>query len=81
MTAKAARARDYLDWFEITRAREASGEFDDYMRLKERLESNPHRRDDKLSQSLDRMDAIFSRGDVPAPANVPPVQNPLLLPE
>ena len=62
MTAKAKRARDYLDWFEITRARETSGAFDDYMRLKDRLKANPHRRTDDLSKYLDRMDAIFSRG-------------------
>ena len=62
MNAKAARARDYLDWFEISRARETSGAFDDYLRLKERLKSNPHRRDDGLSRYLDRLDAIFSRG-------------------
>jgi hypothetical protein len=62
MTAKTARARDYLDWFEITRARETSGAFDDYLRLKEHLKSNPHRRNDALSRYLDRLDAIFSRG-------------------
>ncbi|MEO5912601.1 MAG: hypothetical protein ABIS50_00095 [Luteolibacter sp.] len=62
MTAKAARASDYLNWFEITRARETSGAFDDYLRLKERLKSNPHQRDDELSKYLDRLDAIFNRG-------------------
>ena len=62
MNAKAKRARDYLDWFEITRARETSGAFDDYIRLKDRLKANPHRRTDDLSKYLDRMDAIFSRG-------------------
>ena len=61
MSAKAQRARDYLNWFEITRARETSGAFDDYMRLKERLKTNPRRRDDEISKYLDRMDAIFSR--------------------
>ena len=72
MTAKAQRAGDYLDWFEITRARETSGVFDDYMRLKERLKSNPHRRTDDLSKYLDRMDAIFTRkGDPQAPATSP----------
>ena len=65
MNAKAKRARDYLDWFEITRARETSGAFDDYMRLKDRLKTNPHRRTDDLSKYLDRMDAIFSRGADP----------------
>ena len=71
MTAKAEHAGDYLDWFEITRARETSGVFDDYMRLKERLKSNPHRRTDDLSKYLDRMDAIFSRkGVAEAPAGL-----------
>jgi hypothetical protein len=67
MTAKARRAGDYLDWFEITRARETSGAFDDYMRLKDRLKANPHRRSDELSKYLDRMDAIFSRKEDKAP--------------
>ena len=72
MTAKAQRAGDYLDWFEITRARETSGAFDDYMRLKERLKANPRRRTDDLSKYLDRMDAIFTRkGDPAAPSPSP----------
>ncbi len=62
MTAKTTRARDFLDWFEISSARETSGAFDDYMRLKAGLKANPHRRNDELSKYLDRMDAIFSRG-------------------
>lgn len=61
MISRAARARDYLDWFEITRARETSGVFGDYQRLKERLKANPHRRKDSLSAYLDRMDRIFHR--------------------
>lgn len=68
MTAKALRGRDYLDWFEITRANKPSDEFDDYLRLKQRLEANPRRRDDNLSKYLDRMDAIFSRGVDPKEA-------------
>lgn len=76
MNAKAQRARDYLNWFEITRARETSGAFDDYMRLKERLKANPHRRDDEVSKYLDRMDSIFSReGDKPG-AKMTPRPNP-----
>ena len=61
MLARAKRARDYLDWFEITRARETSGAFDDYLRLKERLKANPHHRQDALSEYLDRMDRLFYR--------------------
>jgi hypothetical protein len=61
MVAKSVRARDYLDWFEITRARETSGAFDDYMRLKDGLKANHHRRKDPISDYLDRMDRKFHR--------------------
>ena len=82
MTAKSQQAHDYLNWFEITRARETSGAFDDYMRLKDRLKANPHRRTDSLSRYLDRMDAIFSRkGDTALPPDSPAAQElPLELP-
>jgi hypothetical protein len=82
MLAKAQQAHDYLDWFEITRARETSGVFDDYIRLKERLKANPHRRTDELSKYLDRMDAIFSRqGDIAIQPDAPISQElPLDLP-
>jgi hypothetical protein len=72
MTAKAQRAKDYLNWFVITRAVKDSGDFDDYMRLKERLKANPHRRDDDISKYLDRMDILFSRkGDPTSPPAAP----------
>lgn len=61
MVERATRARDYLDWFEITRARSTSGAFDDYLRLKDGLKSDPCRREDDLSKYLDRMDGIFRR--------------------
>jgi hypothetical protein len=61
MVSRADHGRDYLDWFEITRARETSGVFDDYLRLKERLKENPGHRDDGVSNYLDRMDEIFDR--------------------
>ena len=61
MKARATRARDYLDWFEISNARETSGVFDDYLLLKRRLESNPRDRKDGVSTYLDRMDAVFHR--------------------
>ncbi len=59
MVAKADRARDFLDWFEITRARETSGAFDDYLNLKARLKTRPDRRTDSLSKYLDRLDPLF----------------------
>lgn len=72
MLARATRGRDYLDWFEITRARETSGAFDDYQRLKQRLKANPHQRKDDLSAYLDRMDRIFHRESPQSPFLPPP---------
>ena len=71
MVAKAVRARDYMNWFEITRARETSGVFDDYLRLKERLKANPRIRTDGPSLYLDKMEKIFHREDAPDPATPP----------
>ncbi|MBK1883468.1 hypothetical protein JIN85_13660 [Luteolibacter pohnpeiensis] len=65
MSTRADRGRDVLDWFEITRARETSGEFDDYLKLKERLKSKPKTRDDEISNYLDRMEKLFDRSDDP----------------
>lgn len=74
MIARSTRARDYLDWFEITRARETSGVFDDYLRLKERLKANPHHRKDDLSKYLDRMDRIIHREENGNPQGMPPLR-------
>jgi hypothetical protein len=80
MSSKAERAGDYLDWFEITRAHETSGAFDDYMRLKERLKTNTHRRTDNLSKYLDQMDAVFSREGDLSPKSISPIPtNPAIL--
>lgn len=71
MNARTQHARDYLDWFEITRARDTSGVFEDYMRLKERLDAagdDPERRD-PVSSYLDRMQKIYER---PKPKNARP---------
>lgn len=59
MVAKSERARDFLDWFEITRARETSGEFDDYLTLKSRLKTQANPRKDPLTKYLDRLDPLF----------------------
>lgn len=81
LLALSDRARDYLDWFEITRARETSGLFEDYMRLKARLEDNPRTRNDHLAQYLDRMNRIFARkGDGPPPGLQPELP-PLAMPD
>ncbi len=72
MIVRAARGRDYMDYFEISRARETSGAFDDYLLLKERLKANPHRRKDSISEYLDRMDQIFHREEKKPPFIQPP---------
>jgi len=60
MVGKAERGRDFLDWFEITRARETSGVFDDYLNLKSRLKSQPNQRTDSISKCLDLLDPLFA---------------------
>lgn len=61
MVARSAHGRDYLDWFEITRARETSGAFEDYLKLKQELKSPPRARASSTSRYLDRMNATFHR--------------------
>lgn len=61
MSQRGKRAVDYLDWFEITRARETSGVFDDYMKLKKRLDQGLLQHQDHLSKYLDRADKIYQR--------------------
>jgi hypothetical protein len=57
---RAIRARDYLDYFEISRARDLSGEFEDYMRLKKELELRPRpKRTDPLTEKLDTLQQVF----------------------
>jgi len=61
MMARADHGRDYLDWFEISRARETSGAFEDYKKLKERLRDRPNSKTSSTAVYLDRMDKMFNR--------------------
>lgn len=61
MSQRGKRAIDYLDWFEITRARETSGVFDDYMKLKKRLDQGLLQHQDHLSKYLDQAEKIYQR--------------------
>lgn len=61
MLQRSTRAIDYLDWFEITRARETSGVFDDYIKLKKRLDQGIRVRPDHVSRYLDRAQLLFQR--------------------
>lgn len=81
MRGKAERAQDYLDWFEITRARQTSGEFDDYLRLKDRLNYKAVKREDDVSKYLDQMDGLFKHAqDEPRVRSSVPPASPLPLP-
>lgn len=70
MTGKAERARDFLDWFEITRARETSGAFEDYLNLKARLKTQPNTKADDLSKYLDRLDPLFTLPEQRQPSHM-----------
>ena len=64
MVARAVMARDYMDYFEISRARSLSGEFEDYLKLKKELEQRPRPpRRDRVTDYLDTMQKAYeSRG-------------------
>lgn len=62
MEVLAIRARDFMDYMEISRATELSGSFTDYMRLKKELKERPRvEKKDPLSLYLDTMDAVYGR--------------------
>lgn len=56
------RCRDYLDWYQITRAYKVTGDFSGYMRLKERLAmEREKRKDEVIDPYLDRVQALMRR--------------------
>ena len=61
MSQRGKRAADYLDWFEITRARETRGVFDDYMKLKQRLDQGLMQNDDHISKYLELAEKLYKR--------------------
>lgn len=78
MVARAADGRDFLDWFEITRAEETSGEFDEYLRMKEDLRRKRPGGNDPVSLYLDRLQQSFAREGARPPAAQPPGDLPNL---
>ncbi len=59
---RALRARDYLNFIEISGARELSGEFADYMHLQKELEARPRApRKDRVTRTLDTMERTYER--------------------
>jgi len=61
MRGRAVQGRDYLDWFEITRAREVSGDFSDYLQMIEELRRPPDHAEDPMSLYLDDLQEAFER--------------------
>lgn len=58
---RAEQAKDYLDWFEITRAEQSSGEFRDFIGLKKLMKEEGGRRSSTTSRYLDQMNDLFTR--------------------
>ena len=60
MVARSVMARDYMDYFEISRARSLSGEFEDYLKLKKELELRPRPpRRDRVTDYLNTMQKAY----------------------
>ena len=56
------RCRDYLDWYQISRAREVTGDFTGYMKMKERLATErEERKDESIDIYLDRVQSLMQR--------------------
>jgi len=55
------RTRDYLDWYQISQAREVKGDFRGYMKLKERLiMEREKRKDPVIDKYLDEVQDFFT---------------------
>lgn len=50
---------DYMNWFEATKSRRASGAFNDYMRAAELAAQRPQMRHDPISLYLDALETQF----------------------
>lgn len=61
MQQKFQRASDFLDWYEITRARQTTGAFDQYLKTKERINQGVQRKSDHISTYLDRAQQLYDR--------------------
>ena len=60
MSQRARMAHDFLDYMEINEARELSGDFSDYMKLKNQVEETVRvPRNDRVSKYLDTMEKAF----------------------
>lgn len=58
---QAEKGRDYLDWFEITRADQSSGEFKDYMLLKSAIQTCNDPKGRSTAKYLDQVNHLYER--------------------
>lgn len=55
------RCRDYLDWYQISQAREVTGDFSGYRKLKLKIQrEREHRKDDYIDPYLDRVQELMA---------------------
>ena len=55
------RTRDFLEWYRINTAEEMSGEFDDYLKLKEELDEGRSENRGPVSDYLRDMQKIYGK--------------------
>lgn len=58
-TARHTKLVDLLDWYHLSSVKEESGEFDEYLKMKENLRSRKETHHDPLNRYLDRVQKIF----------------------
>lgn len=56
-----AQLTDLMDWYHLASVREESGEFDDYLRVRENLRKSNLVREDPVNRYLDRVQELFAR--------------------
>lgn len=54
------RARDYLEWYRITNSKQLTGDFESFVELKEKLQTQPRRHQGPVSEYLDSMQRLFA---------------------
>lgn len=59
LVALGERTRDYLEWYRITNAKQLSGDFDSFIKLKEELNVAPRQRSGPVSRYLDDMQRVL----------------------
>jgi len=56
-----SQLEDLMDWFHLSTVDQESGEFDDYLKLKEKLREHEPSQDDPVTHYVDQMQKIFEK--------------------